>query len=120
MRRTPAPPQEGRNVQREPVQAVPSASGSLNGSKKWRKKATEESTVEGFPMPFKTRHGPQIPFSVMIRYTAAIPAILLWALDCRITNVRTAALRLVTPEKSAVKNQLKNFIIDTTSQDRTT
>lgn len=30
-RRTPAPPQEGRNVQREPVQAVPSASGSLNG-----------------------------------------------------------------------------------------
>lgn len=46
-------------------------------------------------------------FQVMIRYTAAIPAILLRALDCRITNVRTAALRLVTPEKSAVKNQLK-------------
>uniref|UniRef100_A0A8C9DKY1 AKNA domain-containing protein n=1 Tax=Prolemur simus TaxID=1328070 RepID=A0A8C9DKY1_PROSS len=91
------------------------------GSKKWRKKATEGSTLEGFQLSFKKRHFHVRCvtglFQVLIQHTASV---LILELDGRVANVRTAALRSLTPEESAVKNHLKNFITDTTLQDRIT
>ncbi|XP_009212580.2 protein AKNAD1 isoform X9 [Papio anubis] len=116
--RTPGALQEGRIVQRRwhPVRAVPSVAGSLNGSQKWRKRASEGSTVEDFQLSMK-RHHIQIRHPILIQDTASV---LILALKCRVTNVRTVALRFLPPEEPAERNHLKNFITDTTLQDRIT